>query len=83
MEVIKNPEDWANLLSRPTEESAAIEKTVVEILEAVRTGGDQTILELTQRIDGVQLDQVELEVGSYDKLVEPELKKAISVAKQN
>lgn len=83
MEVIKNPEDWANLLSRPTEESAAIEKTVVEILEAVRTGGDQTILELTQRIDGVQLDKIVFDIQDYNESVAPELKIAIGMAKQN
>ncbi len=85
MEIFKYPQraDWPGLLQRPTENSADIEKTVLEIMNTVQTGGDQTIKDLTHRIDGVLLDELAFTVGDYSDKVAPELKKAIGIAKQN
>ncbi len=85
MEIFKYPQraDWLGLLQRPTENSADIEKTVLEIMNAVRTGGDKTIKDLTHRIDGVLLDELSFTIGDYSDKVAPALKKAIGIAKQN
>ncbi len=53
----------AQLRSRQGTLPADVEQTVRDILEGVRTGGDATLFELTERFDGIRLDAASVQVG--------------------
>lgn len=58
-------------------------ESVRSILEEVRTRGDVAIAELTERFDGVRIDQARVPLGALSSAtmeVDAELKKAISLA---
>jgi histidinol dehydrogenase len=85
MKVYNNPNrsEWPALLSRPTENFDSIEARVSAIMAQVKANGDAAIKELTQKIDGVELQRLAFEIGDYSELVSDELKAAIQTAKQN
>lgn len=58
-------------------------ESVRSILEAVRTRGDAAIAELSERFDGVRIEQVRVPLGALSSAameVDPELKNAIALA---
>ncbi len=88
IQTIVNPEarDWASLIARPRIEREQISSRVEAILEAVRTRGDEALMELTEQIDTVKLasalvtpDEIEEARGQ----ISAELKEAISTAAGN
>ena len=67
--------DWTSLsteerrgaLARPAQRDALrIAREAAEIVEAVRGGGDAALRELTQRLDGVRLDSLEVSAHEFD-----------------
>ncbi|HAR19210.1 MAG TPA: histidinol dehydrogenase, partial [Cytophagales bacterium] len=81
-----SPSDYPSLLARPVENLVAIERKVEPILEAVRTLGDATLLELSHKFDGHSLDTLavsEAEMQEASAQVSEELKKAIQTAAHN
>ena len=81
-----NRQDWGEILKRPTQTVADIEKTVVAIFEAVQKGGDLAIKKYTDQFDHVQLDSLLVtneEIQTAADSVSNDLKKAISLAKSN
>lgn len=81
-----SPSDYPILLARPVENLVAIERKVEPILEAVRTLGDATLLELSHKFDGHSLDTLavsEAEMQEASAQVSEELKKAIQTAAHN
>ena len=81
-----NRQDWGEILKRPTQTVADIEKTVEAIFEAVQKGGDLAIKKYTDQFDHVQLDSIlvtEEEIQTAADSVSNDLKKAISLAKSN
>lgn len=54
----------AELLARAAGGSGDIEKTVRDILEQVKSRGDEAVLEYTERFDGCHLDAAQLKVSS-------------------
>lgn len=79
-------EDWPEILRRPTQTVADIEKIVESIFEEVRTNGDRAIKKYTDQFDRVQLDTFLVtadEIKEASDSVPTELKKAISMAKSN
>ncbi len=88
MNRVNNPkrEDWPEILRRPTQTVADIEKIVESIFEEVRTNGDRAIKKYTDQFDRVQLDTFLVtaeEIKEASDSVPTELKKAISMAKSN
>lgn len=88
MQVIVNPEkcEWATLTARPQMERSTIGPRVAAILDAVRTEGDEALLQLTRDIDGVTLSSLAVtqdEIDEATQAISLELKAAIATAKHN
>lgn len=88
MRYLENPlkEDWKELFVRAKVASSANEETVQAILEDVRLRGDAAVKELTEKIDRVVLDQIQVtaaEISEAAELVSVELKNAIRIASAN
>ncbi|KAB7733206.1 histidinol dehydrogenase [Rudanella paleaurantiibacter] len=58
--------EWSALLARPVQKSDQIEAIVAPILRQVREQGDAALLELSQRFDKVNLDEIGLEVSAAE-----------------
>lgn len=77
---------WTELFVRPKTETSANEESVMAILHAISQRGDDAIVELTQKIDGVHLPDFRvssLEIAEASEQVAPELKRAIRIASDN
>lgn len=88
MKVVRYPlvSDYQALLSRPVENLAGIEARVEPILEAVRTKGDEAVLQFSHQFDGHNLSELHvtsLEIAEAQNLVSEKLKNAIQVAANN
>lgn len=88
MNKIYNPEKvtWEALLERPTQSVADIERTVLNIFNEIRDGGDYVIKQYTHKFDGALLDDITVSQQEFDEaenLVSNELKSAINQAKNN
>lgn len=88
MKLYKNPSkpEWADLCKRPIADNANIVPAVAKIVNNVKTGGDKTILDYTEQLDGVRLSELKVtveEISEAKKLVSQELKDAINLAKGN
>ncbi len=88
MNKIFNPtkETWSDILKRPTSDNDAIEETVNEIFNEVKTKGDKAIFRYTNLFDSVQLNKLaitEKEMEESLVLISDELKVAIKLAKSN
>jgi len=88
MQIIPFPKksDWPQLLARPTQSMANIEKAVAPILEKVRTEGDAAIRALTLQFDKINLGEIAMPQATIDAaegLLSEELKAAIRQAYQN
>lgn len=88
MQVIKYPsrEEWASLLTRPTFDNTSLFGTVQKVLDDVRAHGDKAVKEYTEQFDKVSLDNIEVskeEIAEAEKLVSPDLKQAIEMARRN
>jgi histidinol dehydrogenase len=88
MNIISYPErsEWADLLTRPVQDSLSIEGKVLPILELVKSRGDEGLRELAKKFDGIDLtkfafsqEQLDAAEGRLDE----ELKTAILQAYQN
>src|SRR5690625_1582953 len=68
------------------DQESKIKTDVLKILEEVKTKGDQALLDLTTRFDGIELDDIRVAPQTLDdaeSLVDEDLKKAIRIAKDN
>ena len=78
---------WKQLCSRPDSEKEDIGNAVTEILETVRTKGDQALLDYEKRFDGVSLSEgfkvTPEEISEAETLVGESLKDAIRTAYGN
>ncbi|WP_128546889.1 histidinol dehydrogenase [Larkinella soli] len=85
MQIISFPprSRWPELLARPVQSTAAIEKVVAPILEQVRSGGDEALYELALRFDGLDLRQEGFQVPSSEISLPEDLKTAIRQAYSN
>lgn len=88
MKTVFNPakNTWSKLLERPTMDLASIEGLVKPVMEAVKSRGDEALLEYTEKFDGVQLTDLRVsadEVRSAADQVDDALKAAIAIAKKN
>lgn len=78
--------EWSALLQRPAKDLSSLRAPVSEIMQSVKEGGDATLRELTARFDKVELTDLAVDAATIkaagDQL-SPELRKAITTAKQN
>lgn len=88
MQIIKNPnkKTWPELVKRPTQSVDSIEDTVVQIFDDVRRNGNLAVQKYTEMFDGFKSNRIEVskeEISKGIQNVSPQLKIAITTAKQN
>jgi len=79
-------ESWEKLCRRPAADTPEVDASVQSILSRVRSEGDRAVRDLSIKYDGVNLNELkvtESEMEDSLRFVTPELKKAISIAKEN
>jgi histidinol dehydrogenase len=80
------PENWSEILKRPTQTFTDVEETVKQIFKEVEQKGDIAISKYTSFFDGVSFDEIlvsENEIENAKNQVSNELKNAIQLAKSN
>jgi histidinol dehydrogenase len=88
MKTYKYPtrENWSEILKRPTLDLSDLEPLVNDILNQVKTEGDEAIQRFTKKFDNVQITDFEVsksEIEAAESQVSNELKIAIQTAKAN
>jgi histidinol dehydrogenase len=88
MKTIINPlrSQWQELLQRPAIDNSELFQTVQQILNAVKTDGDEAIKAYTSKFDsytGESMLVAEQELLEAEQLLPDDLKKAIQTAKEN
>jgi histidinol dehydrogenase len=88
MKTILNPSrsEWTKSLKRPVQKTKDIEKIVKPILRKVKRSGDKALKKFALEYDHVQIKNLCVtaeEVKKAKELVDPQLKAAILVAKEN
>ena len=88
VKVYTNPrrEAWSEILSRPRVDLSALSRSVTDILEAVRTEGDEALKRYERQFDGVELDALPVssaEIEAAAAALPNELKSAIAQAIAN
>jgi len=88
MQIIKYPErkEWEFILKRPHLDLLFFKESVKNILQEVKTNGDNAIKQFTQNFDGIFLEDLrvtEEEMKNAETVVSIELKKAIKQAADN
>lgn len=88
MQIISNParETWEALLARPHLNTQDLSSLVADVLNQIRTQGDQAVLAYEAQFDKVNLTQLQVspaEMAEAEQLVSEDLKKALQTAKHN
>lgn len=88
LNMVVNPgrDEWAALCERNTPQDQEIERSVEQIVERVRTGGDNALRTMAQELDGVKLESLELSAQERTELaarVRPQVKEAMRRAADN
>ena len=88
MRTVINPNiaDWPSLCQRPSLELEFLDSTVRNILNRVKTAGDDALKEFSLRYDKVQVDSLEVTNAEIEKAtvsISNELKAAIETAASN
>ena len=88
MRVVRNPPRmiWEGLLERPKINAMELESQVRRVLDAVKQHGDKALVKFSREFDRVELNAFEvtdLEIEEAVAAVDPELKEALLLAKQN
>lgn len=86
--IVENPlrNDWPQLMQRPQINSKELEETVLEIINTVKTYGDDAMKNYSQKFHGFaphNLWVTEDEISQSAKKIDKDLKKAILLAKKN
>jgi len=88
MQTLYNPPraSWPQLIERNVPDDAAIERTVADIVERVRSEGDEALRTYARQFDGAELDALEVsedERRQAAAFVPEDVKRAIAVAAHN
>jgi histidinol dehydrogenase len=88
MQVFFHPDkkDWKEILRRPAIDQRQLMSAVNDIINQVKHGGDEAIIELTKRFDGTELDSIEInqqDVTQAAALLPEVLRLAITQAAAN
>ena len=77
---------WGTLLMRPALEQAELSAKVNEIMEAVRSNGEEALMKYTEQFDQVKLTSIVVslnQVKAAADVLSPALKTAMQIAKTN
>ena len=81
------PEDkWDELCRRPELNKTDLDETVKTVLNRIKNEGDKAIREYSLKFDGISLSDLkvtQVEINESVELVPDDLKKAISISKEN
>jgi len=88
MKIFRNPNEQQlqEIVQRPVVDLSQLGKTVSDILQRVKEGGDKAVIALEEQFDHAQLSSLmvsEEEMKEAEQLVTPELKAAIALAHGN
>ncbi|WP_426278207.1 histidinol dehydrogenase [Chryseobacterium sp. S-02] len=88
MKINKYPqrEAWPELVKRPVLQREKLTKIIADIFTEVEKNGDQALLDLNKKFDGVEIKSIkvsEKEIENAESLISNELKEAIQQAKDN
>lgn len=88
MKIVINPKvsEWESILERPVQKTKDIEKIVKPILRKVKRSGDKALKKFALEYDHVQIKNLLVsreEIIAAKTMVDPSLKEAILVAKEN
>ena len=88
MKIYNNParEEWAEICLRPSSDNPELKDRVAAIMQRVKDGGDEALRRLSQEIDGVVPESLEVSQAETDEAaasVGEELKQAIAAAAAN
>jgi len=88
MKTYINPEktNWPEILKRPLINVSELYGKVQTILDEIKSNGDKALKKFTLQFDGVDLDSILVakeEIDEAEKLVDSELKDAITLASKN
>lgn len=81
-----SPQEWDELLQRPTKEASSLNAIVRDVLDRVRREGDKAVMEYEAQFDHADLSELEVsdrEKEEAETLVSPELKAALELAHKN
>jgi histidinol dehydrogenase len=86
--ILINPDrnKWPELIRRPQINGKNLDKTVADIINAVREKGDEAVRELSLKFDGSKSEELWVtkdEISGSAKVINKDLVKAIAVAKKN
>ncbi|WP_430400723.1 histidinol dehydrogenase [Flavobacterium sp.] len=80
------PQNWSEILKRPTQSFTDVEETVKQIFKEVQQKGDKAISKYSSLFDGATVDNIlvtQKEIEKAKKDISTELKEAIELAKNN
>jgi histidinol dehydrogenase len=88
MEIISEPaaEQWFSIIRRPQLDNITLQDVVGKILRDVKEGGESSVVNYNLQFDGVKTNALlvtDQEFAEAELLVSDELKKAITMAKNN
>lgn len=88
MNLVINPpkKEWSDVLQRPVLDAQNLLPKVQEVLDAIREKGDEAVKSYTLSFDQVNLSSLQLsdeQIHQMASLLDPQVKKAIEVAKTN
>ena len=88
MKTYINPakESWNEILQRPTQTKANLEKVVAEVFSKIQAEGDKALLEFTAKFDGCYLSSIKVSKAEIEEaiaLVTENLKSSIEKAARN
>lgn len=78
--------EWQHIMLRPTINHRELQDKVAAILSEVRLYGDVAIQKLTEKLDRVKLDSIQVDVSKFmeaESQISPALKEALKQAAQN
>ena len=81
-----DPNEWPEILARPSFQDEQTENTVNRILSEVRNKGDEAVRKYTKKFDGFLPEDIEISDAEFEeaeKVTGDELKKAIGIAREN
>lgn len=80
------PENWSEILKRPTQSFTDVEETVKQIFKEIEQKGDKAVVKYTNLFDGIEIKNILVtseEIEKAKKEVSNDLKTAIELAKDN
>lgn len=88
MNLVINPpkKEWSGVLQRPVLDAQNLLPKVQEVLDAIREKGDEAVKSYTLSFDQVNISSLQLsdeQIHQMASLLDPQVKKAIEVAKTN